>query len=288
MKKLLLISLAFVLLFGTAKAEIIPWTDLWTNAAYHSTNGERNNFNSFVLRSEGKFGIRIAEGTTGVAIDPYLAYYGVLSQDLNYWNNNVAVGAGIRVLPFLSYQGTGWQNEWINDVKFFVEALSLSVFNDQSTATRDKVHTSDSRIGIDVWHEWNLKEIDPNVPWAEVWGNLAYRDTNFFAEANNFSGNQFRTFLLNLQAKCGMHLGGGIRPYLATYLISSGASKSWLNNLYYGAGLRMEPFREQKDSPDILRKFKMFIEVLSVAWLKESEGRPSTDLRFGVDLTFGR
>ena len=284
----LIVVLLFVGLSESVKGEIVPWADFWTNAGYHSTNGERNNFNSFVLRSEGKFGIRVGEAVPGMAIDPYLAYYGVVSQDQNYWNNNVALGAGLRILPFLGYQSTSWQDEWLNDVKFFVEALSLSILNDQATADRDKVHTTDSRIGVDVWHEWNLKDIDPNVPWAEVWGNLVYRDTNFFAEANNFPGNQFKTYLLYLQTKWGMHLSGGIRPYLCSYLTYSGVPKSWLNSFYYGAGLRMEPFREQKDSPDILRKFKMFVEVLGISWLKENDVRPASDVRFGVDFTFGR
>lgn len=275
-------------LAAASPAELTPWVDMWTNAGYHSTNGERNNFNSYLLRSEGKFGIKLGEAVPGLGINPYVAYYGVMSQDQNYWNNNVALGAGVRILPFLSFQSDSWANEWVNDVKIFVETLSLSMLSDQSTATRDKVKTTDNRIGMDVWHEWNLKEINYGVPWAEIWGNLSYRQSNFIAEANNFPGNSYNTYLLYLQTKWGMHLAGGVRPYLCSYLTYSGASKSWLNNLYYGAGLRVEPFREQKDPPEILRKFKMFIEVLGIAWLKENDGRPQNELCFGVDLTFGR
>lgn len=284
-----MISFVFSLgIISPSLGELTPWVDIWANSAYLTTNGERNNFNSFLLRSEGKAGIRLAEDVAGLALDPYLAYYGVTSQDKDYWNNNVALGGGVRLMPFLNYQGTDWTNEWFKDIKIFAEALRLTILNDQSIADRDRVKLNDARFGLDAWHEWNLKEIDPKVPWAEVWGNLSYRQTNFIAEANNFPNNQFNTYLLYLQTKWGMHLGGGIRPYLCSYLTYSGASKSWLNSFFYGIGLRMEPFREQNDPPEILRKFKMFVEVLGVSWLKENEGRPISDLRFGIDFTFGR
>ncbi len=289
--KTLIIPLSLLFMFALAAAsfaDVAPWADLWTNAGYRSTNGEKPNFHSYVLRSEGKFGIHLGPSGSGLAIDPYLAYYGVISQDPNYWNNDVALGAGVRVLPFLNYESSSWANEWLKDVKLFVETVTLSVLNDQTTADHDRIQQNDTRFGIDLWHEWNLKDINYSAPWAEMWGNLSYRKTDFLALANNFPGDKFDTYLLYLQTKFGFHLGGGIRPYLATYLTSSGVSKSWLNSLYYGVGLRMEPFREQKDSPEILRKFKMFIEVLNIAWLNENEGRPSNDLYFGIDLTFGR
>ena len=287
MKKLICLIAVLAIAFP-ASAALTPWADIWLNSAYHSTNGERNTFNAFLTRSEGKFGVRLIDAIPGFAVDPYLAYYVVSSQDQKYWNNNLAVGPGIRVLPFLGFESTSWANEWLPDLKFFAETLNLSILSDQTTADKDKVKLTDSRFGVDVWHEWNLKEVDDKAPWAEVWGNASYRQTNFFAEANNFPGNQFRTYLIYLQTKFGIHMSGGIRPYLATYLTTCGVSKSWLNNLYYGIGLRMEPFREQKDAPDILKKFKMFVEVLGIAWLKENEGRPANDTRFGIDLTFGR
>ncbi|HTY13759.1 MAG TPA: hypothetical protein VMD02_06190 [Candidatus Omnitrophota bacterium] len=284
------VSIIIMLAAGAAAfADITPWADIWTNAGYHSTNGERNNFNSYLLRSEGKFGVQLNAAGPNMAIEPYLAYYGVISQDPHYWNNNVALGAGVRMLPFFSYESSSWANEWLKDVKLFVETVNLTILNDQVSADHDQLKYTDSRWGLDLWHEWNLnKDIDTGMPWDEMWLNLSYRQTDFMALANNFPGDQFNTYLLYLQNKFGMHLSGGIRPYLVTYLTTAGVSKSWLNSLYYGVGLRMEPFRDQKDPPEILRKFKMFVEVLNIAWLKENEGRPGTDLYFGVDLTFGR
>ncbi|KAF0134937.1 MAG: hypothetical protein FD145_318 [Candidatus Saganbacteria bacterium] len=284
--KRFLTALMLISCFSCAFGAVVPWADIWTNTGYLTTNGESNNFSAFLLRSEGKVGLRAEESI--IPLEPYVAYYGVLSQDKNYWNNNCAYGAGLRLMPFTSYQSTDWTNEWIKDLKLFSEVLRMSVLNDKATADVDKIKTSDFRVGVDVWHEWNLKEIDNKAPWAEIWGNLSYRQTSFFAEANNFPNNQFNTYLLYLQSKWGMHFDGGIRPYVCSYLTYSGVPKSWLNSFYYGLGLRVEPFREQKDPPEMLKKFKMFLEVLGISWLKENEGRPSSDFRFGVDFTFGR
>jgi hypothetical protein len=122
------------------------------------------------------------------------------------------------------------------------------------------------------------------LPWAEVWGNLSYRDTNF----TDNSIPKFKTYLLFLHTKMGVHLAGGVRPYLATDLTMSSRPEAWYNSLYYGAGVRFEPFREQKDPPEILRKFKMFVEVMGISWLQQKDSRPSSDMRFGIDFTYGR
>jgi hypothetical protein len=283
MKRLLLAAgiICAIMILPAPAAEISPMADVWTNAGYHSTNGERPSFNSFNLRSEGKFGLRISDGIPGTGIEPYVAYYGVASQDPNYWNNELSLGGGLRIFPFLGYQGRGWADEWLRDVKFFAESLNLTVLNDRTTAINDKIATTDSRFGADVWHEWNLKDIDANAPWAEVWGNFSHRQTNL-------TNTQFDTWLVYLQTKYGSHLSGGIRPYLASYLTYSGAPQPWYNNWYYGVGLRMEPFLEQKDPPELLRKFKMFLEVLGIAWLKEPTTRPTAELVFGIETTFGR
>ena len=285
MKKTILAATMVVIVFAAPSFALIePMVDLWNNAAYHSTNGERANFNSFSLMSQGKFGVRVlSDSAPGVALEPYVAYYGVASQDENYWNNQLALGVGVRVFPFLNYQAAGWADEWLRDVKFYAETLSLSILNDPAEAAAAKVKTADNRFGADFWHEWNLKDIDPKAPWAEAWGNISYYTTDF----QTFD---FNTYLFYLQTKYGIHLGNGVRPYLASYLTYSGLPQSWLNNWYYGVGLRIEPFREQANPPEILRKFRMFIEVLGIAWLQENDTppRPNSELRFGMETTFGR
>jgi hypothetical protein len=283
-KSALAILVLLVLTAGACFAEITPWADTWSNAVYYKTNGERNNYNSFNLRSEGKFGIKLPVGSD-ITLNPYVAYYGVYAiNDPNYWNNQLAYGVGARVYPFLSYQGTTWANEWIPDVKFFAETLKLAFLKDETTAVADGVKTSDTRYGADLWHEWNLKDINMALPWNELWANLSHRSTDF----SKFS--KFDTFILTLQNKFGVHMGGGVRPYLATYLTyTADRSEPWYNSFYYGVGGRVEPFREQKDSPELLRKFKMFVEVLGIAWLKDVDPtRPNNDFRFGIDFTYGR
>ena len=83
-------------------------------------------------------------------------------------------------------------------------------------------------------------------------------------------------------------MGKGIRPYVVLDLMYSGRPEAWFNNLFYGLGLRIEPFSEQQDPPEMLKKFKMFAEVLGIAWLREADSRPGNDLRFGVEFTIGR
>jgi hypothetical protein len=76
---------------------------------------------------------------------------------------------------------------------------------------------------------------------------------------------------------------------VVTYLTTAGRDDDWYNSLYYGLGVRMEPFLEMEAPPEILRKFKMFIEVLGISWLKgNTTSRPTQDIRFGIDFTYGR
>jgi len=273
-----LIAGLLLILCSSVFAEAVPWVDSWNNLAYYNTNTERNNFNSFLLRSESKFGIRMSEG---MPIEPYAAYYLSYSQDKDYWNNLIAFGAGLRGWPLKGYTGSAWYNEWIKDIKLFVEMLGSSYLQDADTAKTVGVKNSDVRLGTDLWYEWNLAEIDPKVPWGEVWGNLSFRDTNFYQQ-------KFSTYLLYLQPKWGVHLTGGLRPYLCSYIMYSGRQEAWFNMAAYGVGARVEPFREDKNVSDFMRKFKMFIEVLGITWLKEKDSRPSADMRFGIDLTIGR
>lgn len=284
--RIVAVALAALLLFPSAAraADLVPWADVWTNLGNYGTNGERSNFNSFVLRSEGKFGVHLPTGISNINLSPYLAYYGVYSQDKNYWNNELATGFGLRTYPLANFPGDSWTNEWIKDIKVFVEVLNLSVLQDKATATTNEVRTNDFRVGVDLWHEWNLNEPDPKYPWAEVWGNLSYRDTNFIDKYIP----KFKTYLLYLQTKFGAHMAGGVRPYVVSYLTSSSRPEAWYNSWYYGVGVRFEPFREQKDPPEVLRKFKMFVEVLGISWLQNKDSRPANDARFGIDFTYGR
>jgi hypothetical protein len=137
-----------------------------------------------------------------------VAYYGVSSSnDPNYWNNNVAYGGGLRIMPFTSASPEGWYDEWVPDLKFFYESLSISFLKDAATATANNVKTQDYRFGIDLWHEWNLNEgMNKRLPWNEMWLNASYRDTDFA------TFNYFRTYLVYLQNRMGLHLSGGIRP----------------------------------------------------------------------------
>lgn len=284
MNRLTAVLIGVLLLAGAAQAAVAPYVDFWANTAYLTTNGERNNYNAFNLRSEGKFGLAFTEFLPGMKLVPYVAYYGIASSsDPNYWNNQVAYGGGLRVMPLSGVSPEGWALEWLPDVKLFYEKLGLSFLKDEQTAIANSVKTTDTRWGLDLWHEWNLKNPNPELLWDETWFNLSYRETDFA------TFNFYRTYLLYWQNKIGLHSSMGLRPYIATYLTSSGRSEEWYNSLYYGLGIRVEPFLEMSEPPEILRKFKMFIEVLGISWLKgNTTNRPSQDVRLGIDFTYGR
>lgn len=272
------------------ESRLTPWADIWGNGAYYTTNGEDKNFRGVLLRSEGRFGIQLGTGTTAL---PYIVYYGVSGQDPNYWNNNLAYGVGVRAVPFSSAETKSWAFEWVRDIKIYGEILSLSFLKGDEIAKANKVKTDDFRYGIDIWHEWNLNNIDRKYFWAEMWGRIDYRNTNFVDPTNKYadgtSMDKFQTYVGSMQLKIGRHLMGGVRPYIAGYYTTSGSKAVWLNSLYYGLGLRMEPFRDQEDAPVLLRKFKMFVEALKITWLGDKDpSRPTSDFKFGVEFTYGR
>lgn len=259
------------------------WADVWTNASYNLTNGESQDFRAGILRSQGKFGVRLAENSPA---SPYVAYYLTLSQNNNYWNNNIAGGFGVRAMPFSSYEYKGWAIEWIKDIKLYAEVLSMAFLTGRATAEANKVKNTDFLYGIDIWHEWNLRNIDPNVCWAEMWSNISYRDTNFYDPT---SLDKFQSYVAFMQLKIGRYFTGGIMPYLASYLNISGVKKVYLNNESFGIGIRMEPFLNQETAPELLRKFKMFVEAISISYIAEQDPtRPTSDTRFGFEFTYGR
>ncbi len=158
---------------------------------------------------------------------------------------------------------------------------------DGAAAAAANLSTSDTRYGLDLWHEWNLDDPDESLPWAELWANLSERRTNFGWE-------DFNNYVLFFQPKFGKHLGRGIEIYLRGDLTSSGKSGpsySFLNVADYGAGVRFEPWRKA-EANDFLKKFKMFVEVLGVSYLKDQPALPSrtvsSDVRFGVEFSYGR
>ncbi len=260
--------------------------EVWNNLSYYDTNLEKKGFASFLARYEGKIGLNLFRSP----LQLYGVYYGMLSQADAYWDNSLFSGLGLRYKPFEGFAGTSWANEWISGVKIFAEKLNSSYLKGGASAEADDLATEDTRYGIDVWYEWNLDEPDERVPWGELWLNLSSRQTNFGWEPDGFND-----WVLYFQPKFGCHLGNGIGLYLRSSVAASGKegpSYSFLNIADYGVGIRFEPWRESKVVNDFLRKFKMFAEVVGVTYLKDkpsgSNNEVSSDVRFGVELSYGR
>jgi len=259
----------------------LAFVELWNNVAYYDTNLEKKGFASFLGRFEGKIGLNLFNSPLQV----YGVYYSALSQSPDYWDNSLFVGGGVRYKPLESYLGSGWQDEWIRDVKIFAESLSASYFKNAASAEAANLKTTDTRYGLEIWHEWNLDKADESLPWGELWANLSARSTNFSTRESN-------NYVLYFQPKIGRHLGNGIGVYLRADIAYSDLDDYWLNVADYGVGIRFEPWRKSGGENDIFRKFKMFAEVLGVSYLKDKPEDPKKevdmDVRFGIDFSFGR
>ena len=259
-----LVSFAIgLLLAGSVSAELRPFGEFWNNISYYDTNIEKKGFSSVLGRFEGKLGLFLFDTPFQI----YGAYYAMSSQSPSYWNNAVYYGPGIRIM--------------IRDVKIFAESLSSSFLKDIVSGEANK--RTDTRYGIDLWHEWNLDNPDISNFWGELWANLSYRNTNFGWEPTGFNN-----WILYFQPKIGRHLGRGIEMYLKGDITASGkqgVDYYFLNIADYGVGIRFEPWRDTT-------KFKMFAEILSVSYLKDKPAdltkTVSSDVRFGIDFSFGR
>lgn len=283
MAKIAFVLAGVFLLIAPAFAEdpVRPpfFLDSWNNVAYYDTNVEKKGFNSLLGRFDEKLGVYLFNSPLQV----YGALYCVTSQGTDYWDNALYYGPGIRIKPFEAYRGSGWQDEWLRDVKVFAESLTSSFLKDAASGEANK--RQDVRYGLDLWHEWNLDNPNPNICWGELWANLSHRSTNFAYD-------DFNSYILYFQPKVGWHLGRGLETYLRADLTQSDKSSYWLNVADYGIGIRVEPWRQIEKSDSFMKKFKMFAEILSVSYLKDKPTDPnktvSTDLRFGIDFSYGR
>lgn len=289
MKHLALIAVLVLLFFlgATYAADEPPpqaptFTELWNGAAFYGTNLEKNNYSSILGRFEGKVGLNLGQLPAQV----YGVYYGAGSQFEKYWDNYLYAGAGIRLFPFRGYRPTGWYNEWLPNVRVFVESLASTYLKDSVSA--ESLAKNDTRYGIEVWHEWNQVSPDITKPWGELWAKGDYRTTNFGWE-------DFTSYIIYLQPKYGIYLDEAIKTYLRsdiTYSHKSGPSYSFLNIADYGVGIRFEPFRGKTQPTELLHKFNMYAEVLGVSYLKDlpavAGNVVNSDVRFGVDFSYGR
>jgi hypothetical protein len=281
----LITGLLFVVLFvGTAVAQLRPFGEFWNNLGYYDTNLERKGFASLLGRFEGKVGLELFDSPLQV----YGAYYATSSQSPDYWDNAVYCGPGVRFRPLAGYQGSSWADEWLRDVKIFCESLNSSFLKNAVSGEANK--RSDTRYGLDLWHEWNLENPNQKYIWAELWANYSHRSTNF---TTSIYGPDFNGNILFFQPKIGRHLGRGIEPYIKADITVSDKPDYWLNVADYGLGIRFEPWRRDYPSGDsVLKKFKMFAELLSVSYLKDKPTDPNLtverDARFGVEFSYGR
>ncbi|MDD5383070.1 MAG: hypothetical protein PHH60_05395 [Candidatus Margulisbacteria bacterium] len=296
MKQLFYLILTVILLFQSAVNSFAAvsatveatssqplFLELWNNAAFYDTNLEKKKYASVLARFEGKAGLNVFR----YPLQVYGVYYGAASQSNDYWDNYFYSGGGVRLIPFRDFYGKDWRTEWLSGLKIYYEDLSASYF--KNAASAEALAKKDTRYGVEIWHEWNQDNPDYRLPWAELWFNYSHRETNFGWE-------EFKTDVMNVQPKLGIYLSDVIKAYLRGDLVASykeGPSYTFLNVADYGLGVRFEPWRGTQTRDDLLKKFKMFLEVLGVSYLKGYEPtdpgkRVSSDVRFGIEFSYGR
>lgn len=269
-----------------------PWGYVWLNGALYKTNLEKNDFNKVVGRVESKVGVHLMNLWGPVTLQPYLAYYGVMSEDLHSWNNNNVLGGGVQIMPLLGMKNL----DWMQDLKVYAEVLSIS-WTSFSTPEGDPTYnpnTTDVRFGFDIWHEWNqpgpYKVENRAELWGEFWGNLSYRDTDF-----NY--NKLQNYVCFIQPKLGIYAfkffnNLSLEPYFKADIAFSGSDATYYNVADYGIGLRVRPFTSGMlfgYDMQPLKKLKFFVEVLAVSYLKgKTAEQPDHDFRIGIDFNFGR
>ncbi|OGC11743.1 hypothetical protein A3K48_04540 [candidate division WOR-1 bacterium RIFOXYA12_FULL_52_29] len=278
----LLISIAAGLIFvSSAAASMKPFAELWNNLAYYTTNVEQQDFSALLLRYEGKAGFNVGNSP----FDLYGVYYGTASQTSDYWDNSLFYGLGARFRPFYDFKPRDWTNEWLPNVKLFVESLSATYQKNAAVAEAAGLPKNDTRYGVEIWHVWNLDQPNLNDYWGELWTNLAFRTTSFTIS-------DYNDWLFFFQPKIGRHLGRGIEPYVKADLTYSNKNYYWQNVAAFGVGIRFEPWRNTADNESPLKKVKLFAEVLSVSYLKDkpaaAQQTVSSDIRFGIDMSIGR
>ncbi len=298
MKKVWLAILLALVLNGVSGAfEFLePWGYVWLYGAHHQTNLEDEDFDADIGRVESKIGVKLIPLWAEASVQPYLAYYGVASQDKHSYNNNSVSGVGVQVMPLL---GMG-QFDWLQDIKVFYESLSIQYGSHDENDPNDTTEYNldkDNRVGVEIWHEWNqpgqYTVENRSMLWGELWGHASYRQTNFSAEDENQL--EYDTYLAFFQPKVGFYLWKAfntisVEPYFKADAMFSGRDYSYLNNLALGVGIRVRPFMGgYLFGMDFraLRKFKLFIETESVSYFKD-QGEIDHDLRFGFDFNFGR
>jgi len=268
-----------------------PWGYVWLYGANHQTNIERDDFNSLVGRVEARIGVDLLPLWAQASLQPYVAYYGVMSSDEHSWNNNGVTGFGFQVMPLLGVDAVGW----LQDLKVYWESVSIQYTGrDESDPidNPDVLEDTDTRFGLEIWHKWNqpaqYSVENRQLLWGELWGQFSFRETNF-------GYGRFDTYMFYLQPKFGFYGWMlfntlSFEPYFKADLVMSGKDFAYQNNIAYGAGLRLRPFHGGTlFNLDVraLKEFKLFIEALAVTYLKDTS-EVSHDFRFGFDFSLGR
>jgi hypothetical protein len=206
------------------------------------------------------------------------------------WENRADGMAGIEWRPLKRVDSLPVGLGWLHQVRLYAATYSAEYLRD-AAAFAARPH-GDVRVGAELYRECNLYsggEAAESPFWAEVWGDVSWRRTNFVV-------NDFRAWTAALVPKIGVRLPPGaelaLMPYVTGEVSATQRTEWWQNRALAGLGLRLMPFRHHFGPlADLLRGGRLYVEELwLVSTLKDPipDGVPPRDLRVGGTFVINR
>lgn len=250
---------------------------------FRNTNFYESKYNGIVFSNETRLIFPRFNKFLNLAFpipEPYITSSLNLLKDIN-WENRLNYGAGIewRSLSTVAFLDNPLLN-WAKQLRFYVLYLHSKYL--QYEDSWDWRPTTDFRYGVELYKESNFYNTD--LFWLEIWGDLSWRNTNFFVK-------DFNSWTFAFVPKVGIKLLPErevcIMPYITGEISSTRRTEFWQNRILAGGGIRLMPFRWNDSKMYFLIKgLRLYVENLWLINYMKDEA-PATiskyDIRFGIN-----
>jgi hypothetical protein len=123
------------------------WHEIWGGAWWQSANEFAPDYDTVILATAVRVGVRDPGSPLLGALTPYVAVESSLtSNEAYYWENRLLAGGGIRFAPALS--GAGAEGKWLNRLAIYGEYLYVATYYRHPATPTTPSH--DVRIGVSV------------------------------------------------------------------------------------------------------------------------------------------
>jgi hypothetical protein len=118
------------------------WGELWAHASYRQTDfsaKDKNglDYDTYLAFFQPKVGFYLWKAFNTISIEPYFKADAMMSGRDYPYLNNLALGVGLRVRPFMGGYLFGIDFRALKQFKFFAETESVSYFRDQGDIDHD-------------------------------------------------------------------------------------------------------------------------------------------------------